>query len=533
VSSFDLPGIRPDAAPEFTDSAGCAKWLQALPLINVAPSHVRLLGQLDDLNACKLAPAERLKILELLREPVSFVQREQSKKFANRPAPLARTEREAFHNVNSLWSALSVGYQHGLQALIDGASGMSGQVALMCQRALWCTGQKMVDHYQAYQSIAENDWKLLHHLYAFAEERDAAEVAVAHPLHKDKTRTTCTETYAQVLLLHLANPGKLTPRQIELILQWLESWTPKVSIGHAPLPAGEGVAPLVVDLSHAAGATHRPAQGEDIRHIEIGEVGKSVRKRVGLLRKGETPAALGLGEDVTASLAESLLVMLYRRWCEDRESRAHSRRSTSGTAQICSGMAAIHYFVTGQAFRGSPPELSKVQHEEIATFGRVATRREESAGAAPTFPLETWQIKDESAPGLRLERIDPAANSRLVLDQLLGIRPADAKSFLLCMIRWISVSVAFDLRIGVQILPGIPLGVAIRPDSAAGEQYTPAVMLPSVAALQTPETLVLPTGWFKPDRVIEVQRESALRIQLVSVVNRGSDFERVTFKTGS
>jgi len=528
VSSFELPAIRSDAAPEFTDSAGCAKWLQSLPLINVAPSHVRLLGQLDELNACKLAPAERLKILELLREPISFVQREQSKKFSNRPAPLAKAEREVFHNVNLLWNALSLGYQHCLQTLADGAS---GQVALICQRALWCTGQKMVDHYQAYQSVAENDWKMLHHVYAFAEERDANENPVAHPLHKDKTKTTCTETYAQVLLLHLANPGKLTPRQIDLILQWLESWTPKVSIGQEPPPAAEGVAPLVVDLSHAAGATHRPAEGEDVRHIEIREVGRSVRKRVGLLRKGETPAALGLGEDVTASLAESLLVMLYRRWCEDRESRAHPRRSTSGTAQVCSGMAAIHYFATGQAFRGAPRELSKVQHEEIATFGRVATRHDDNAVAAPTFPLETWQIKDESAPGLRLERIDPAANSRLVLDQLLGIRPADAKSFLLCTIRWISVSVEFDLRIGVQILPGIPLGVAVRPDSAAGEQYTPALMLPSVAALQTPETLVLPVGWFKPDRVIEVQRESALRVQLVSVVNRGADFERVSFKT--
>ncbi len=74
MSSFDPPSIKPDAAPDFTDSSGCAKWLKSLPLINVGPSHVRLLGQLDELNAYTIAPAERLKILELLREPVSFVQ---------------------------------------------------------------------------------------------------------------------------------------------------------------------------------------------------------------------------------------------------------------------------------------------------------------------------------------------------------------------------------------------------------------------------------------------------------------------------
>jgi len=75
--------------------------LKSLPLINVGPSHVRLLGQLDELNAYTIAPAERLKILELLREPVSFVQKEHSKKFASRPAPLAKPEREILANVHA------------------------------------------------------------------------------------------------------------------------------------------------------------------------------------------------------------------------------------------------------------------------------------------------------------------------------------------------------------------------------------------------------------------------------------------------
>ena len=174
MASFDLPGIKPDAAPDFTDAAGCAKWLESVPLINVAPSHVRLLGQLDELNASNLVPAQRVKILELLREPISFVLKEQSKKFSNRPAPLAKTERETFHSVNLLWNALSLGYQHCLQALMDGASALKSQDALMCQRVLWCAGQKMVDYYQAYQSVSEKDWKLLHQVYALAEERKVA-----------------------------------------------------------------------------------------------------------------------------------------------------------------------------------------------------------------------------------------------------------------------------------------------------------------------------------------------------------------------
>ena len=49
-----------------------------------------------------------------------------------------------------------------------------------------------------------------------------------------------------------------------------------------------------------------------------------------------------------------------------------------------------------------------------------------------------------------------------MLGQLLGIRLADAKAFLLCAVKWLSISVDFELRAGVHILPGIPQGAAIR-----------------------------------------------------------------------
>src|SRR5256885_8091631 len=112
MPSFDPPSIKPNAAPDFTDSSGCATWLQSLPLINIGSSHVRLLAQLDELNGYSIAPAERLKILELLRGPVSFVQKEYSKKFSSRPAPLAKPEREIVGAWRGPWEELSEGDGH-------------------------------------------------------------------------------------------------------------------------------------------------------------------------------------------------------------------------------------------------------------------------------------------------------------------------------------------------------------------------------------------------------------------------------------
>ncbi len=63
---FDLPMISASAKPEFRDTRGCTAWLQTLPLINVGPSHGRLLAELEQLNCCEISPSERLQILELL-----------------------------------------------------------------------------------------------------------------------------------------------------------------------------------------------------------------------------------------------------------------------------------------------------------------------------------------------------------------------------------------------------------------------------------------------------------------------------------
>jgi hypothetical protein len=532
MPELDLPDISPDAQPGFTDASGCAKWLQTVPLINVGPAHARLLEVLDELNVCKVAPAERLKILELLREPVAFVQKEQSKKFSSRPAPLAPPEREVLKNVHALWDAFSTGYQHCVQAIVDKSGNVS--VSLVGQRVLWCTGQKIVTCYQAYQDVGERDWRLLHGVYALAEERGQAKQDVPHPDHKGR-ETTCMETYAQVLLLDLANPGKLTPRQIELISLWLERWTKKVSIGRSGAEPAEGASPLTVDLAGSGGASHRPAEGDSVRVVDIGELRGDLRKRVALLRKGETPGELGLGEDVTAALADSMLVLLYRRWCEDQQARAHPRHGASGTAKLAVGLSSIHYYVTGRAFAVRPAQraMSTKEHMEIATLGRLATRHEGDPGPGPDVSLETWQIRDESASGLRLERVDPGGSSRVVLNQLLGIQLADGKPFLLCTIKWVSVSTEFGLRIGVQILPGVPQGIAVKPSgpNAGGESFSQGFLLPAFAPLQAPETLVIPVGWFKPKREMEIADRQG-RVRVVDLIDRGADFERVSFEAG-
>ena len=57
------------------------------------------------------------------------------------------------------------------------------------------------------------------------------------------------------------------------------------------------------------------------------------------------------------------------------------------------------------------------------------------------------------------------------------------------------------------------------------------LVAPAVPALKTEASLVLPTGWFQPQRPVEVYADDSnpLTIHLGSLLLRGSNFDQVSF----
>jgi hypothetical protein len=85
---------------------------------------------------------------------------------------------------------------------------------------------------------------------------------------------------------------------------------------------------------------------------------------------------------------------------------------------------------------------------------------------------------------------------------------------------------------GVQVLPGVPQGIAIRPTGATvsrSEHYLRAFVLPALPALKEPDSLVAPHGWFQAGRIIEIFTDREVRVRLNELLARGADFERISF----
>lgn len=535
-TAFELPQLSPEAAPEFTDVLACKAWLEHVPLANVAEAQRQLLSQIAEFNRFPCKAMMRLQVLEALREAVAFVQIEQAKRFTNRALPMADAEARVFDDTTALWEQMRIGYLHCLTASGADEIGMRTHAALLAQRVLAYCGLKMFHHYRAYREVGKGDWRSLHQTYKFAETLGVAETQVKDYLNRDVHDATPRIQYMRALLMGLANPNELARRQLSFVGFLLERWAEKAELSAAAV-AEEGMLPLVVDLAGSGPPERLTGDGDteivEPRFLDVSRLTKSLKNRIGLLRKGESPAKLALGEDCVQPSCEQLLIFLYRQWCQARAPRAERKRVVQ-QAMVCNDMAAIHYYIAGKVFRqpGLQKELTQKERDQIATFGRISTKDEDDYSAVHGFLLEHWKVEDESVSGLRMVRLADSPGKRFAHGQLVAVRPGDAKNFMLAQARWLMQGSDGGLNAGLRLLPGLPAAIAVRHYglNVAQEKFIPALTLTEVAALKSPPTLILPAGWYKPKRVVEVFVQQPLRVKLEELVDRGTDFERMSYE---
>jgi hypothetical protein len=82
------------------------------------------------------------------------------------------------------------------------------------------------------------------------------------------------------------------------------------------------------------------------------------------------------------------------------------------------------------------------------------------------------------------------------------------------------------------IVPGRPEAIAVSaPDiESIGERYRRGFLLPAVAGLNTPATVVIPSGWFRSQRRLDIYIDRPRQMTLLQLIDRGADFDRATYQ---
>lgn len=517
----------PAAALQFRDSAGCVRWLATLPVTNPQLSQHMLSEQVVALSAVQLAPLERLKILEAMRERVIYAQTELAKRYGGKPLPLDQGDADTWRDVVNLWWILGQNYRQCLDASRNADPAVAPHAALLTLRCLRATACEMFEHFLIYREPEAAAWRTFHELFRYAEEQGLSRVRVQDVFAKRDPDATCTDAYVQGLLVHLANPHALSARQMTFLWRWLEKWAALVNLSSQPLPKGQ-IPALAVDFAGeavpalASAITHSAST----RHLELEQLSKTLLHTMAQLKQGQPPAQLGLGEEARQPSCEHLILLLYLQWCRAGTLRKEERSATPDPVDVSFGIADVHKLLGWVDKAANTQELNARDKWELDNLG-FSMRLSNTARQAAIKKSESWQILDQSASGFMYMLSDPGGVLRMTHNQLLGVRRTDSPR--LGTVQWIRINSHNETTCGVRLFPGTPQPVKVRPvtpNDIKGQEYEAAFMTPAVAMPAVAATLILPAGWFQSGRLLELQGNDKCTAKLVRLIERGADYDR-------
>jgi len=293
--------------------------------------------------------------------------------------------------------------------------------------------------------------------------------------------------------------------------------------------------PLAVDLAKPIGARplHADARQPTHRVLDVEGLSKSIRRRLKGLQAGEEPASLGLPAEASAADALAALSRLHKLWCEGAPPRPPAKIPEEKTAGLAFGLPEIHYFITGGAAFEQPDkerELTRQEKDDLAVFGRITERSQQLRLADYNFELENWGVVDEMLGAWRLLRPQTASKG-VAIGRILAMRLGDTAQFFLGMVQALVQETDGRVVITVSLFPGRPEAIAVRAADARnrqGAQWVQAFRLPALERLGVPASLVVPTGIASRGRGIEVWSGGAKESTVYEVLDRGTDFDRVT-----
>jgi hypothetical protein len=540
ISIFDLelPDLSADQPPAFTNAADCQKWQSEIPFTNARQAQAQLLRQINLLNRFNLPAEERLKVLEILREPTYLVHGECSVRFTSRPLPLAPPELAALETCQVLWQALEVGYLHCLKSFIDAnpvSEAARRHVVVAATRALTSLLDMYLDDCRAGMLPAPLFWRHLHKIYRGIEKIQLSQMEIDDPL-RHQSRTSVAAAYLETILVAAANPLELRPKQLNQVACWAQLWSWKIPILAAP-PADLRTPPLSIDLvgdEHAV-FKQKPIAADGIYWLDLAELRRTIKQRLASLAQGESPESLELGKDCMQPDCEILLKRVYQDWC--RGGRSRTIQGGNGACQLVNGIEAIHYFLSGQVFR-EPKKSSfpgKREKDEMFNTGQRLARVAEDDEVAASYTIEDWHEINEDVTDILLQRPLAQSGKRLAKGQLVAVRTSSNDSLQIGKVHWVAVNAKRDtLLASVNTMPGPPVAATLHTEGCGlvKAQYCRGFLLPAIEGLGEPASVLTPAGWFQPDHVFDVQptdSDTGFRIHVTRLIERGINFERCAY----
>jgi hypothetical protein len=527
-----------DAAGIELDPVKVGRWLEDLPLLNVAETSRKLFSTLATHNRVAFDDAQRLALLELFRRPVRQISLELTKQYIGLPLPLAEKHKSIAEQNRQFHLEMANGYKRlALNATARndaiGSAAARAALARVIQRAIRHLTEVLAVSFQTYSPHPMQTWKEIHALYSHAENFKLTAVEVDDPLNMAVPKSSIDHAYKQALLLDFSDPYTLPPRMVDRVHHYLDRWAPLAQLT-AATAAYEPTCQFLIDPEHdQAGAAYTSYASLDdpkrYRLLKTVELARQVYTQLTLLKGGQMPPPDGLREDFFVESGQEVLRRMLNAWGVNPQRSFRRNPRTGHQVEMAIGLEAISHWINGgrkfvvsSTFVGPMPQRTSIGAEPRAPDNRMVPR-----------DFFTWDIEDESAGGLSLS-MRGASNVHIQVGDLIITRtPGQGNPWSVGVIRWVRSPGSSNVEIGIQRLApsADPVVVKTVDDGGKESDFLPALLLPEIKPLKQPQSLVTHRGVCKPDSLIYMDNGYRLyKIEPAKLIEAGHSFEQFRFE---
>ncbi|WP_417214969.1 hypothetical protein [Alcanivorax sp.] len=529
------------------------QWVESLPIMNMGETARQLYQFIQELNRLQIDSKLRFQLLEVVRPSILHVSDSLQKHYLNQSLVLPEKARRVASLAQALQGHLANGYKlvavRGIRKVKDKV--VRRAVTIAIHRAVTALGDTLLRCYQLYFPSPRHLWLELHQLFLLAELHGIS----ATPVVDGEVESSIQSAYARCLLLATAKPNQLRQQELAGIYKAAFAWAPLIEISTASDDDDLFVFDLQADRPPIY-RTHASQASQSWRYIDSTRLVEAIT--AWLRAPGDSELV------VPKSLNEGLLTHLQQVWGALTE-RAFKRMPESGEIELCFGLVGVHYFLSGKvAFetmveRGSLSVLSAEEEHNpfLANIQKSNKQKQQNADpwatayqsdyvgetiemGAPgsqrsegTLPVSYHCQKVNASPGGYCLSWQGNTPSLMRTGELLALRDHPDSQWSLAVVRWVTQLPNHGARFGVELLApgGRPVAARALRKQRLDSDFMRGVVLPELAAVGQPATLLLPTVGFNEGVKVElVEAGEPRRVQLLRRTQGASGFSQYPFR---
>lgn len=215
------------------------QWVVDLPVANPGLATRLFHDFIKDFNKTEMDIQLRLDTLETLKPSFLDIEDYLRARLTKAGFPKAENEQKILEVVVSIEKEFTIGYWMAVRELTKRTVGwfQGKNIALAIQRTIKGLGNIVVTHYMMCLPVPEWVWLDLHSLYALSVKVKKDTTKVPDDLDRPSRTSTPEESYMQVLLLSLTEPGGLMQREVQQVYNFLGKFSYLAHLDKKPVGA--------------------------------------------------------------------------------------------------------------------------------------------------------------------------------------------------------------------------------------------------------------------------------------------------------